>query len=136
MKKFNIKEAVETYGIKNIRVFGNGTEVSQSFPYLSTDLDMVEYALTETRYRLSENYKLTLEAVIKDSQPESMVISKNNHYVMDFNSLVNAGCYRVYVVNADDYTLISSPATVEIAEEHKFFDKLKAMFSKLTSTST
>ena len=134
MKRFNIKEAVETYGIKNIRVFGNGTEVSQSFPYLSTDLDMVEYVLTESIYKLSENYKLTLEAVIKASQPENMVISNNNHYVMDFNSLVNEGCYRVYVLNVDVYMLISPPATIEVAEEQKFFDKLKAMYLKHTTT--
>lgn len=133
MKHFNIKEAVETYGIKNIRVFGNGTEVSKSFPYMSTDLDTVEYALSESRYLMSENYKLTLEAVIKDSQLVD-TIPPIHHYVGDFNSLVNAGCYRVYVVNADDYTLISPPATIEVAEEQKFFDKLKAIFTKLTTT--
>ena len=133
MNRFNIKEAVETYGIKNIRVFGNGTEVSKSFPYMSADLDMVEYVLSESRYMLSENYKLTLEAVIKDSQ-EANTIPPVHHYISDFNSLVNAGCYRVFVVNADDYTLISQPATIEVAEEQKFFDKLKAMFTKLTTT--
>ena len=133
MKHFNFKEAVEIYGIKNIRVFGNGTEVSKSFPQLDTDLDMVEYALSESRYLMSENYKLTLEAVIKDSQLVD-TIPPIHHYITDFNSLVNAGCYRVFVVNADDYTLISPPATVEVAEEQKFFDRLKAMFSKLTTT--
>ncbi len=133
MKHFNIKEAVETYGIKNIRVFGNGTEISQSFPYWQIDLDTVEYFLTESRYMMSENYKITLEAFACDRQPHSS-IPPVSHYIGDFNSLVNAGCYRVYVVNADDYTLISSPATIEIAEEQKFFDKLKAMFSKLTTT--
>ena len=133
MNRFNIKEAVETYGIKNIRVFCNGTEVSKSFPYTSTDLDMVEYALSESRYLMTENYKLTLEAVIKDCQePDS--IPSIHHYIGDFNSLVNAGCYRVFVVNADDYTLISPPATIEVAEEQKFFDKLKAIFTKLTTT--
>lgn len=132
MKHFNIKEAVATYGIKNIRVFGNGTEVSKSFPYLSTDLDMVEYALSESRYLMSENYKLTLEAVIKDCQ-EIDTIPPVHHYISDFNSLVNSGCYRVFVVNVDDYTLISPPASVEVADEQKFFDKLKAMFTKLTT---
>jgi hypothetical protein len=133
MKHFNIKEAVETYGIKNIRVFGNGTEVSRSFPHMSTDLDMVEYALSESRYLMSENYKLTLEAVIKDSQLVD-TIPPTHHYITDFNSLVNAGCYRVFIVNADDYTLISPPATIEVAEEQKFFDKLKALFSKFSPT--
>lgn len=133
MKHFNIKEAVETYGIKNIRVFGNGTEVSKSFPYMSTDLDMVEYSLSESRYLMSENYKLRLEALVKDCQePDS--IPPIHHYISDFNSMVNAGCYRVYVLNVDDYTLISQPATIEVAEEQKFFDRLKAMFSKLTTT--
>ncbi len=133
MKHFNIKQAVETYGIKNIRVFGNGTEVSKSFPYLSTDLDMVEYALSESRYLMTENYKLTLEAVIKDYQLVD-TIPPMHHYISDFNSMVNAGCYRVYVINADDYTLISPPATIEVAEEQKFFDKLKAMFTKFSPT--
>lgn len=133
MKHFNIKEAVETYGIKNIRVFGNGTEVSKPFPYFSIDLDMVEYSLSESRYLMSENYKLTLEAVIKDSQLVDTILPIH-HYIGDFNSLVNAGCYRVFVVNADDYTLISPPATIELIEEQKFFDKLKAMFTKLTTT--
>lgn len=133
MKHFNIKEAVETYGIKNIRVFGNGTEVSKSFPHMATDLDMVEYTLSESRYLMSENYKLTLEAVIKDSQLID-TIPPIHHYIADFNSLVNVGCYRVYVVNADDYMLISQPATIEVVEEQKFFDKLKAMFSKFSPT--
>ena len=134
MKHFNIKEAVETYGIKNIRVFGNGTEVSKSFPYMSTDLDMVEYALSESRYLMTENYKLTLEAVIKDSQLVD-TIPPMHHYISDFNSLVNAGCYRVYVLNGDgDYYLISQPATIEVAEEQKFFDRLKAMFTKFSPT--
>lgn len=133
MNRFNIKEAVETYGIKNIRVFGNGTEVSKSFPYLSTDLDMVEYALSESRYVMSENYKLTLESAITDCQ-EIDTIPPVHHYITDFNSLVNAGCYRVFVVNADDYTLISQPTTIEVAEEQKFFDKLKAIFYKLAPT--
>lgn len=133
MINFSIKEAVEIYGIKNIRVFGNGTGVSKSFPYMNTDLDMVEYALSESRYRLSENYKLTLEAVIKDGQ-ETNTIPPVHHYISDFNSLVNAGCYRVYILNADDYALISQPAIIEVAEEQKFFDKLKAMFFKLSPT--
>ena len=133
MKHFNIKEAVETYGIKNIRVFCNGTEVSKSFPHMSTDLDMVEYALSESRYLMSENYKLTLEAVIKDSQLAD-TIPPIHHYISDFNSMVNAVCYRVYVVNADDYTLISQPATIEVAGEQKFFDKCKAMFTKFSPT--
>jgi hypothetical protein len=122
MKNFDIQEVVATYGIKNIRVFGEGTVTASKFPYVSIPHQMVEYCLVEHKYALRENYKLTLRPTKNTAMCSEGIQNTENLYIGDFNSLVKDGIYRVYVLDADGYTLVSPPhhAVLEEADPGTF----------------
>jgi dissimilatory sulfite reductase (desulfoviridin) alpha/beta subunit len=112
MNHFDIQEIASTYGIKNIRVFGEGTVTTNTFPYASVPDQMVEYRLVESKYSMKENYKLTLSPC-KNKELCAQGIQNPEHlYITDFNTLVKDHIYRVYVLDSDGYTLLSPSCTV------------------------
>jgi hypothetical protein len=128
MNYFDIQEIASTYGIKNIRVFGEGTVTTNTFPYASVPDQMIEYKLSESFYFIKENYKLTLSPC-KNKELCAQGIQNPEHlYIGDFNTLVKDHIYRVYVLDSDGYTLISPPCTVTPEGENL------GMFPRVIST--
>lgn len=103
MNNFDIRLTVSTYGIKNIRVFGEGVVTKHTFPYATTT-QFMEYLLVESKYRMTENYKLTLSPCVDAKQRINHTPEQQHYYISDFNSLVRDGVYRVYVLDSDGYT--------------------------------
>lgn len=112
MNHFDIQEIASTYGIKNIRVFGEGTVTASTFPYAGVPDQMVEYRLVESKYSMKENYKLTLSPCKNKELCVQGIQNPEHLYISDFNKLVNDHIYRVYVLDSDGYTLLSARCTV------------------------
>lgn len=128
MKHFDIQEIVSTYGINNIRVFGEGTVTTKTFPYASVPDQMIEYKLSESFYFIKENYKLTLSPCKNKELCVQGIQNPEHLYIGDFNTLVKDHIYRVYVLDSDGYTLLSPPCTVTPEGENL------GMFPRVIST--
>lgn len=101
---FDIKQAVQEYGVKNIRIFGPGTAFSCVVPFMgiglkdnSSEKTRTEFVIIEELYKIEDNYKVQLLAVDENT------FGKERFYQSDFNMLVNDGQFDVYVLTPDGY---------------------------------
>ena len=118
---FKIEDAIEQYGVKNIRVFIPATPVDFSFfaltgiPFtLQSDNDekiWAEYKIEEYdphhKIRLipSQKYEITITSYGEESG-KTNVFPNERYYVSDLNHIVREGYARVYVETEDGLQLI------------------------------
>jgi hypothetical protein len=106
----DIKEIVETYGIKNVRVFTE-MPVCQSLhkfglPIGITDREkmvMTECQIVESRYKVAEGYKLTLQPV-NPGDGEPLYAGSEHYYQCDFNNMRrrNPDAFKIYILVDED----------------------------------
>lgn len=117
---FDIQESIEKYGIKNLRVFMDGSPIDFGFfrytglPMGLTNSDnvvpMVEFNIDQCSYNHiffipSDKYKIT----VTEYGEEAGEVNKYNNekkYIGDFNHLVKSGIVKIYVETADGYQLV------------------------------
>lgn len=115
----SIKEIVETYGIKNIRIFTQ-MEVCESLhrfglPIGVTNREntiLTECQIVENRYKVADGYKITLEPVAPgDGNPH--YIGSRHYYQSDFNGMRrrDPDKFKVYILVDEDarYELLREP---------------------------
>jgi hypothetical protein len=118
---FKIQDAIEQYGIKNVRVFIPATPVDFSFfaltgvPFtLQSDSDektWAEYKIEECdphhKIKLipSEKYEITITSYGKETG-KTNVFPNERYYVSDLNHIIRGGHARVYVETEDGLHLI------------------------------
>ena len=127
---FNIADAVESYGINNIRVFGPATPFDVTFPFMgfgfkSSDAEPVraEFMIEKTKYYpLKGSNKIGLCAI------EQKTFGTDYFYQSDFNYKVNSGIYSVYVLTPDGYMPVCVSVEDVISEQES---KLTKWFSNL-----
>lgn len=117
---FSIQEAIETHGIKNIRVFMAGHAVDHSFAIMTglpmcltsdSDLvDMVEFHITENNghkihFTPSPKYNITMmDGDVEVANASAYANEKT--YTSDFESRVCSGSAKIYIETEDGYSLI------------------------------
>lgn len=97
---FNIADAVESYGINNIRIFGPATPFDLKIPFMgigfkSSDAEpiLAEFMVQQ----IDGTYKVHLRAIREE------IFGTERSYQSDFNYKVNSGVYGVYVLTPDGY---------------------------------
>lgn len=105
----DIRALVKEYGVKNVRVFAPlfRLQLSGIIPGLafkcSDDIPVdTECEIVETRYKVSEGYKITLKAL-------DPAFGYEHYYQSDFDAMVerNPESYRIYILNIDGYEKVS-----------------------------
>lgn len=103
--KFNsIVDVVQEYGVKNVVVilpmsplqyvgFIPGIALKSS----NDELQLVTAFIEEDRYKVEDDYKITLAA--NDAR-----YGREHFYICDLNNLIRNSGYRVCVLNEDGYT--------------------------------
>lgn len=116
MDERNIKivSLVETYGARNIRFFipmqpleMMGFIPGIPFKSSSSSEDIVECEIDETRYKIADNYKITLAAI--ENPYIGKMFGKEHFYIMDLESLIRRDRdlrYRVFLLTIDGYSEI------------------------------
>jgi hypothetical protein len=94
MKKVNILELIKTHGADNLR-FAMLMRIPRNFMFMkytnSSDPEFLQICrITESRHKLKDNYKISLE-------PENKEISAEHFYISDLNLLIEQGSVRVFV---------------------------------------
>jgi hypothetical protein len=92
--QITLKQAIESFGIKNIRIFGPGQKVGDI--HINEVIQRAEFYICQERYKFKDNYKMSLESVDKTAH-------KENFYISDMESLIRNGVYQIYVMNIDGY---------------------------------
>lgn len=99
-----IREIVETYGVKNIRVF-MGMKPSTNRFMMGAELpyNVVECEIVETRYKVSEGYKVALSPVEQPAHGDYRYVEEH-FYQTDFDNLrrENPDDYRIYILVDED----------------------------------
>lgn len=110
-----ISSLIQEYGVKNLRFFIPmrplefvGVIPGIAFKSNSTDEEIVECEIDESRYKISENYKITLKA-IEDPTTTTKLFGREHYYVMDLNSLLrrDPDMFRVYALTIDGYVRLT-----------------------------
>lgn len=118
---FKIQDAIEQYGIKNVRVFIPASPVDFSF-FAMTGVPMTlqsesdkkiwaEYKIEECnpnhKIKLipSEKYEITITRYGEEAG-KTNVFSNERYYVSDLNQIIREGHARVYVETEDGLQLI------------------------------
>lgn len=100
-------ELAMEYGVKNIRFLVPMSRLQMAgiipgIAFRSSDApqDMVECEICEERYKVLDNYKITLKAIDR-------AYGKDHFYQSDLESMLRSRAdYRVFVVTIDGYTMI------------------------------
>ena len=101
----DLQDLVNEYGVKNIRIFHPmrrleyvGLIPGIAFRTSSSQYEMVECEIVETRYKVDDGYKVTLKAVDESYGLE-------HFYQSDLETSIhtNPDHYRVYYVSIDGY---------------------------------
>lgn len=104
----SIQQAVEEYGVPNLRFFIEMQELQWLgiFPGLAikssdTPYSMQECAIVEDRYKVADDYKITLAAI-------NPVFGKEHYYLSDLNQLMHdhPDKFKLYAVDIDGYTQV------------------------------
>lgn len=103
-----VVELAQEYGVNNLRFFIPlsrlelvGIIPGIAFRNLNSPQDIVECVIDESRYPVSEDYKITLRAC-------NPAYGQEHYYISDLNSILREREeFRVYVVNIDGYSRIS-----------------------------
>lgn len=90
----DILELIKQHGASNLR-FAMMMRIPRSFMFMkytnTNDPEFLQICrISEERYKLKDNYKISL-------QPENAEISTEHFYISDLNQLVNQGTVRVFV---------------------------------------
>lgn len=106
----DLVKLVAEYGAHNLRFFVPMQKLQMmdiipgvTFTWPDLPEDVVECVIDETRYKVSDNYKVTFRAI-------DPVYGREHFYISDFESIAcndaNTGGsnYRVYVLTIDGYT--------------------------------
>lgn len=122
---FSIADAVESYGINNIRIFGPAWPFDVTLPFMeigfkSSDAEPVraEFMI----HRVDGTYKVHLRAIREE------MFGTKRFYQSDFNYNVNTGVYSVYVLTPDGYIPVCVNVKDVISEQES---KLINWFSNL-----
>lgn len=103
-----VVELAQEYGVNNLRFFiplsrleHAGIIPGIAFRSHSAPQDTVECVIDESRYRVSEDYKITLRAC-------DPAYGREHYYISDLNSILREREeFRVYVINIDGYSRLS-----------------------------
>jgi len=108
MQKWTVKSLVEEYGVPNIRVFMPmrplefaGFIPGIAFKSNNSPEHIVECMVVERQYKISENYKIELQAT-------NPIFGYERFYISDFEQILrqeNSG-FKVYILNIDGYQQI------------------------------
>jgi len=118
---FEIQDAIEQYGIKNVRVFIPASPVDFSF-FVMTGVPMTlqsdsdekvwaEYKIEECdphhkiKLTPSEKYEIIITSYGQETG-KTNVFSTERYYVSDLNQIIRSGYARVYVETEDGLQLI------------------------------
>lgn len=118
---FKIQDAIEQYGLKNLRILMPATPVDFSFfamtgvPLTLQSSDQkevwVEYNIKECdpHHKISlvpsEKYEISISTYGQETG-KSNIFPNERKYVSDFNNLVRSGWARIYLETEDGFQLI------------------------------
>lgn len=143
---FKIQDAIEQYGIKNVRVFIPASPVDFSF-FAMTGVPMTlqsesdekfwaEYKIEECdphhkiKLTPSEKYEITITSYGEEAG-KTNVFPSERYYVSDFNQIIRDGYARVYVETEDGLHLIYGVyEDVLNKDELKVLDWIKNIFNQ------
>lgn len=128
MEQFCTLTAIATYGRNNLRVFGEGVSTMTVFPYCNIPVQCVEYVM-----RISKGTELILTPLNRKANTScgDGILNELSHHLSDFDRLVNDHTYRVYVLTADGYRMISPNLTmIQDIYEKGLIYKLKYRFKR------
>ena len=103
------------YGVKNLRFFIPmrplqfvGLIPRIAFTNSSTPEDIVECEIDEHRYKVVDNYKITLQA-IENPEVAKRLYGRKDYYISDLNSLLHEqpDKFRVYALTIDGYVRLT-----------------------------
>lgn len=111
-RNINIVSLVETYGVKNLRFYipMRPLEMMGIIPGIAlkssnTQEEMKECEIDESRYKVANNYKITLAAI--ENPYDSQVFGREHFYISDLEGIIERDSrYRVFLLDSDGYSRI------------------------------
>jgi hypothetical protein len=103
-----IAELAKEYGVRNLRIFAPmsplqyaGIICGIAFRSSNVEEEDTECVICEDRYKVDDNYKVTLKAV-------DPMFGKDHFYQSDFDTMCDGDeRYRIYVLTIDGYQRIA-----------------------------
>lgn len=110
MTTFDLVALAQEFGIKNIRIFAPMRPLEMigfipgiAFKSSDSEEKVVECEIDESRYKVKDNYKITLKSI--DKPDNGAFFGKEHYYISDLNSIIGRDDrYSVYAVTIDGYT--------------------------------
>lgn len=89
----NIQEIIKKYGVENVFVEIKSKKLHRCLFLTYTTSDEAKSKIchiNEDRYKISEDYKITLA-------PDDKNFAKHHYYISDLNSIIDSGHVRVFI---------------------------------------